>query len=406
MGLNRNNQLVTITLPDLLHSGPSVITTEHPHMRIDIPVLPPEETECTTPPLGRAHTIPAATPPKTPWKPRISLVTEVDDLLTQALADNSSCELEHSATGNVATAEAVMSPFHKPEAPPPPVDTSSQASMEEGEASLKSNPINVSPIAAAYSSHSASPLVDPMELQTDANLAADHMLSVKWSTDPKRQQVIWELGLLLCWNKAEEATSIEKAKVVHSQEVFDTKVDCAKAVLEAKCNYRAAVQEAKTIRGNWLKKSEITYSNTLGKAVAVRSSQSTVLHREHVRLMQELEEQAIREESKSHHDFLSTCQAILHNAPQPLKENLTTSYHVLLGQSPPSPLSAHPARAAPAGEQPPMATSPKPAPKQSPQPKRWHPLPEPWTIQFQEVRDSHLVHLTQTKSCRGLQPRL
>ena len=47
--------------------------------------------------------------------------------------------------------------------------------------------------------------------------------------------------------------------------------------------------------------------------------------------MQELEEQAVREESKSHHDFLSACQAILHHAPQSLKENLTTSYHIFLG---------------------------------------------------------------------------
>ena len=28
------------------------------------------------------------------------------------------------------------------------------------------------------------------------------------------------------------------------------------------------------------------------------------------------------------------------------------------------------------------------------------------TIQLQEIRDSHLVCLTQTQSCRGLQPRL
>ena len=48
--------------------------------------------------------------------------------------------------------------------------------------------------------------------------------------------------------------------------------------------------------------------------------------------MQELEEQALREESKSHHDFLSAYQAALHHAPQPLRENLATSYHVLLGQ--------------------------------------------------------------------------
>ena len=138
-----------------------------------------------------------------------------------------------------------------------------------------------------------------------------------------------------------------------------------------------AIQEAKTIRGNWLQKSEIAYSKAISKAAALRSSQSVVLHREHIRLMQELEEQALREESKSHHDFLSTCQATLHHAPQPLRDNLATSYHVLLGQSPPSPPSAPPARAPLVEEQPPTAASPMPVPKWSPQPKRWLPLPEP-----------------------------
>ena len=122
-----------------------------------------------------------------PWKPRISLVTEVDDLLIQAMAGNSSHESEHSTTGKAATAEVVMSLSHKLEAPAPPIDSSSQASMEEGEASLESNPVNVSSIAAIYSSCSASPLVDLTELQTEANLAANHMLSVKKSTDLKRQ---------------------------------------------------------------------------------------------------------------------------------------------------------------------------------------------------------------------------
>ena len=84
------------------------------------------------------------------------------------------------------------------EAPPLPVDTSSQASMEEAEASLKGIPVkaeaslkgipvNVSSIAAVYNSSSASPSVDPTKLQTNANLAADHMLHVKRSTDLKRQ---------------------------------------------------------------------------------------------------------------------------------------------------------------------------------------------------------------------------
>ena len=67
-------------------------------------------------------------------------------------------------------------------------------------------------------------------------------------------------------------------------------MDCPKAVLEAKYNYRAAIQEAKTIRGNQLQELEIAYLKALGENTAVRSSQSARLHREHVRLMHTLEE--------------------------------------------------------------------------------------------------------------------
>ena len=201
VGLNGGDQPVIINLPELLHSSSSITTNEHPHMRIDICPLPPEEPEHTTLPLDGAHGIPAATTPKTPCKSRISLMAEVDDLLNQAMADDSSCKSEHSTAGKAAAAEVVMSLSHKLEAPAPPVDTSSQASMEEGEASLESNPVNVSPIAAACSSCSGSPTVDLTELQMDANLAAYHMLSVKRSTDLKRQRVIWKLGLLLHQNE-------------------------------------------------------------------------------------------------------------------------------------------------------------------------------------------------------------
>ena len=100
--------------------------------------------------------------------------------------------------GKEAATEAGMSLSHKVEVPAPPMDTSSQASVEEGEASLESNPINISPTVAAYSSHSESPVADLMKLQGDANLATDHMLSIKRSTDLQRQQIRWELGLQLC----------------------------------------------------------------------------------------------------------------------------------------------------------------------------------------------------------------
>ena len=203
------------------------------------------------------------------------------------------------------------------------------------------------------------------------------MLHLKRSTDLKRQRVIWELGVLLHQSEVDEAASVAKAKVIHLQEVFDTKVGCSRAVLEAKCIYQEAVKEAKTIRGNLLQKSEVAYSKAIDEATALRSSQSVALHREHMSLMQELEEQALGKESKSHHDFLTACQAALYHTLQPLRENLATSYHVLLGQSLPSPPSVLSAKAPRVEEQSPMAAPPTPMPKWSPRQKRQPPLPEP-----------------------------
>ena len=154
------------------------------------------------------------------------------------------------------------------------------------------------------------------------------MLLVKRSSDLQRQQAIWEFEALLHQQKAKEATANEKVKIIHSRKNLNTKVGCTKAVMEAKYNYRMAIQEARTIRSNQLQESETAYLEALGENATARSTQSARLHREHVKCM---EEQAIREESQSCHDFLSTCQAILLHALQPLKENLSTSYHILLG---------------------------------------------------------------------------
>ena len=161
--MNGDSEPVTTTLPEQLSSGASITANEHPYMRIDIPPPPLEESECTASPVDKVHTIPAANSPKTPPKPRVSIVAEVNDLLTQAMADTSSGKSEHSPIGEVTTVEAVASPPQKSEASPWLVDTS-QASMEEAEASLEGLPANISPITAAYSSGSASPPVDPTEL--------------------------------------------------------------------------------------------------------------------------------------------------------------------------------------------------------------------------------------------------
>ena len=94
VALNGTDEPVTTTLPEQLHSGASIITYEHPYMRIDIPPSPLEELGCPTSLGDEANTIAAAHSPKMPPKPRISIATEVNDLLTQVMTDEPSHELE------------------------------------------------------------------------------------------------------------------------------------------------------------------------------------------------------------------------------------------------------------------------------------------------------------------------
>ena len=87
--------------------------------------------------------------------------------------------------------------------------------------------------------------------------------------------------------------------------------------------------------------------------------------------------QVILEEGRSQADFLSTCQAALYTSSLELKSALAASYHILLGQTPPSPPFILSQRASRVEEQPASAIPPTSVPKQSPRPKRWHPSPDP-----------------------------
>ena len=190
VGLNGGGQSVTIDLPGPLHSCSSVTTNKHPYIKIDIPSPTPEEQDCANPPLGRVHTTLAVATPKTPWKPRITLMAEDDNLLNWGMTEDYDCEPEHSAMAKEPGTKADTSPPQKVEIPALPLDTSSQVSVAETEGSIESNPICNSPTAVAYSSCSDSPTMDLPELQADAHLAVNQMLSIKRSLDLERQQAI------------------------------------------------------------------------------------------------------------------------------------------------------------------------------------------------------------------------
>ena len=237
----------------------------------------------------------------------------------------------------VPTTEADASPPLKMERPVLSLDTCSQASAAETEASVESNPIGTLPTAVAHSSHSSSPMADLSELQSDIHLAINSMFTTRRSSDLKIQHTIWDFEGSLHQREAEATAANEKAKIAHSRRDLRAKVKCAKAVMKAKYEYHMAIQEARVERCTELEESEATYSKALSKNAAVQSLQCTMLCREHMEHMQELEAHALRVENKSHWDFLLVHQAVLHQALQTLKEDLHSSYSLLLGPS----LSSH-----------------------------------------------------------------
>ena len=223
-GLNGHDEPIVTTLPELLSSGRSVITSKHPYLEIDIP--PKGESGTKALPIGEASIIPTTNPHKSPPNPEGSMTAEVGHLLLQAITEASSSESEQSSLEKITTAAVATSPPQKPEVTVPPVNMSSQASIEKAEGSLEDIPTNISPIAAVYSSGSASHPVDLSELQANANRAVDNMLYLKRFLDIKRQRATWELGMMLHQNKSWGVAAITYAKAVYSQ-----------AVLEARTNF-------------------------------------------------------------------------------------------------------------------------------------------------------------------------
>ena len=189
IGLNRGGQSVTIDLPKLLHTGSSVTTDEHPYIEVNIPMPILEEQDCASPSLGEKCDIPTINWPKTPWKPRVTLMAEVNNLLHWGMTDNYDWESEHSAT-EVPTTEVDTSPPLKMDITVLPLDTSSQASAAETEASMGSSPIGILTMAATHSSQSSSSIVELSKLQSDAHMAIHSIFTAKSSSDLQIQCAI------------------------------------------------------------------------------------------------------------------------------------------------------------------------------------------------------------------------
>ena len=140
IGLNRHDEPIITTLPELLDSSMSLITNKHFYLDIDIPSPPVEELEQKMPPLEDIPIILRTSLPKSPPKSKGSMTMEVSNLLSCAALEVSSGGSQHSSPRRPTTALAPMSPPWKQGDLPPPANTSSQGSLDEGEASLEDIP--------------------------------------------------------------------------------------------------------------------------------------------------------------------------------------------------------------------------------------------------------------------------
>ena len=131
--------------------------------------------------------------------------------------------------------------------------------------------------------------------------------------------------------------------------------------------------EAKITRCHSIQVAKAACSKAISDTEAWKTSLAVVFQQEHGKYIWSLEEQAFGEESRSHHEVLSSCQATLYHSPQLLRGALAASYHLVLGQAPPLPPLILPPRIPSMEEQPSTAAPPMPMPKQSPRLKRWHP---------------------------------
>ena len=235
------------------------------------------------------------------------------------------------------TTEADASPPLKMDITVLPLDTSSQASAAETEASMGSNPIGILTMAATHSSWSSSPIVELSKLQSDTHMAVHSTFTAKRSSDLQIQCAIQDYEASLHQLEVETTAANVKAKVVHSRRDLRARVKCAKIMIKAKYDYCMTIQEARAERCTELEESEAAYSKAINENAANHSLKSATLCWEHMEHMQELEMHVLKVENKSCQHFLVAHQAVLHQALLSLKEILHSSYLLLLGPS----LSSH-----------------------------------------------------------------
>ena len=163
---------------------------------------------------------------------------EIHELAVRGMNDNYDWESEHSVSADYTTHAEASLP-QGTEEPVLPLDTSSQTSVEGMEASIESNPVEATLVAAAHGSWSDSPVQD---LQLEVHSAINSIFTAKRTSELERQSTIRDFETSLHQHEAEAVATNEEAKVAHSQRDLQARIKCAKIIMKAKLDYQVTVQ--------------------------------------------------------------------------------------------------------------------------------------------------------------------
>ena len=100
---------------------------------------------------------------------------------------------------------------------------------------------------------------------------------------------------------------------------------------DAKTTYGTAIRKAEAAHLASTSRAEVTRATGIRKAKATNAVQASKLQQQHQEAMQNLEEEALKEEKFTHQSFLWTCEGALQACPNDALAKLMYPLHLLMG---------------------------------------------------------------------------
>ena len=144
-------------------------------------------------------------------------------------------------------------------------------------------PATYSPTNKTLGPSSDLPPLDITHLCEETNKALGDWLAVKSSIDANHQKLVSKFSMTLHQNESKTEESIKEAKALCGCSISKAETDCAHSIKEAKAHCSTAIKEGEVLG----------------------ASQASCIQQSHVKAIQHLEEEAVKEDNKGQLNFLS-----------------------------------------------------------------------------------------------------